>query len=272
MDRTTDDNRVILADGQRAVGHQTGIPNVPVICPMLGAGGIWSTTHDIGTFVGFMLREGKGGGPLPPSAFTQFRTTSNGGSFGLGVAYGRLGTGDLYLNHGGGGFGFLTYMAWYPTLGIGIVVLTNSADHSSAHVALANELVDTLVELGLATKRFSLPSEPVSRIDIRAAAKDNAAYFAAHRQETLWKDEWSRYLGSYTVSVFAQPKWWARLAIAIGYPRDSYVQVSRKGDGMALDGSTMLEAEPGLFFTLAGEALDFRGSTPTWRSIPLTRR
>ena len=41
---------------------------------------------------------------------------------------------------------------------------------------------------------------------------------------------------------------------------------------MILDGVSLLEAEPGLFFTLSGEALDFRHDPPTYRNIGLHRR
>jgi hypothetical protein len=218
-----------------------------------------------------MLQEGRSGGPLEPSTFVEFRTTANGGDFGLGVAYGRTASGDLYLNHGGGGFGFLTRMEWYPTLGVGVVVLTNSADHHNAQVALAHELIAAMERRGLAVKRFALPAVPVCRIDIRGA-RDNGAYFEAHHEQTIWRQEWSRYLGTYALSIDGQPVWWAHLALAFGLPRDAFVKVAHTGSGIALDGSPMLEARPGLFFTLDGEALDFRGSVPTWRNIPLTRR
>lgn len=57
-----------------------------------------------------MLNEGKGSVLLPDSAFTALKTTPNGGSYGLGVAIGRY-KDDLFFNHGGSGYGFLTYRA-----------------------------------------------------------------------------------------------------------------------------------------------------------------
>ena len=271
LDRTTDDDEVILADTRRAVGHRLGVESVPVITPMLAAGGMWSTAHDLGRFVQFMLQEGRGGGPLSPQSFEELRTTANGGSFGLGVAYGRMDDGDLYLNHGGGGFGFQTRMEWYPTLGVGVVVLTNTTNNHNPQSTLAHRLISTMEKRRLVTKRFSLTSEPVCGIDIRGA-KNIPAYFLDHPEQTAWRPEWSHYLGKYSLSIDAETLWWAKLALSLGYLRDSRVKVAHDGSGITLDGSLMIEAEPGLFFTSDGEALDFRGAVPTWRSIPLTRR
>ena len=106
---------------------------------MAAAGGVYSSAHDVGTLLSFMLRKGKPDGQLlPESLFVEMETTPNHGGYGLGVAMGWHGR-DLYLHHGGGGYGFETFMAWYPTLDIGIAVLTNSSWHESANVALADE-------------------------------------------------------------------------------------------------------------------------------------
>lgn len=271
MDRTTDGDAEILADRRRAVGHTEGMASVPIITPMLASGGVWSTAHDIGHFLSLMLQEGENGGPLARSTFAQMRTTANGGSFGIGVAYGRMKNGDLYLNHGGGGFGFRSIMEWYPTLGIGIVVLTNSAAQGSPHVELAHRLVAQMQAGGLVTSRFTLVSEPVCAIDIRGGY-DNGEYFAAHADQAAWKNDWKRYLGTYALSLNGEPLWWAGLAHTAGLPRAAFVKVTRSEGGIALDGSMIIEAEPGLFFTTEGEVLDFRGPVPTWRNIPLTRR
>jgi CubicO group peptidase (beta-lactamase class C family) len=119
--RTTMDVGVVRADSGRVVGRRRGFPDLPIFVPMTAAGGAWSTAHDLQSFVRFMLSEGSGSGLLPASAFTALKTTPMRGSFGLGVTFGRF-KDDLFFNHGGGGFGFLTYMAWYPTYGIGITV------------------------------------------------------------------------------------------------------------------------------------------------------
>lgn len=271
LGRTTEAAAAIRAESNRATGHQPGFRDLPVIVPMTAAGGVYSCAHDLGRFLSCMLREGRGGGQLlPPAAFREMETTPNNGGYGLGVAVGRR-QGDLFFEHGGGGYGFLTYMAWYPTLDIGVAVLTNSSLHGTAHVALAQEIVDRLAAAGLVTRKFPLPYLPVCGITL-GRVTDDAWYFDAHPQQTKWKDEWTRYLGSYRLAGNATPRWYARLVMSVGIPRQAFVRVGRRGDGLVLDAAPLLEQEPGLFFTKGGEALDFRTDPPTWRNIRLRKR
>jgi CubicO group peptidase (beta-lactamase class C family) len=72
------------------------------------------------------------------------------------------------------------------------------------------------------------------------------------------KPAWDRYVGSYRIH-----RW--------GKPADE-VTVHRKNGYLYLDHFRLItEPEPGLFFTADGEAVDFRRSEPTWRSIRLQR-
>ncbi len=271
LERTTADPSEIRAASNRATGHQRGFRDLPVVVPMMAAGGVYSSAHDLAIFVSAMLRKGRGSGELlPPEAFREMETTPNNGGYGLGVAVGRR-EGDLFLDHGGGGYGFLAYMAWYPTLDVGIVVLTNSSNHDAAQVALAEKVVDLLVAQGAVQTKFHLTYLPVCAIQL-GAFQDDGWYFDAHQEKTKWNPQWERYLGSYRLSANAAVRWWANAVLSLGIPRIAFVKVSRTGDGMALDGVPLLEQEPGLFFTKDGEALDFRADPPTWRNIRLQKR
>ena len=118
LERTTMDPSRIKAETNRATGHQRGFTRLPVIAPMTGAGGVYASAHDLGTFLTFMLKQGLPEGEVLTSAlFREMYTTPNHGGYGLGVAMGRRGA-NLYYHHGGGGYGFLAFMAWYPTLDI----------------------------------------------------------------------------------------------------------------------------------------------------------
>ncbi len=260
MIRSTTDRAAVEADTARAHGHKKGVTKFRTMLPMLGAGGVWSTAHDMGIFVRFMLLEGAEGGILPNELFTQLVTTANGGQYGLGVAFGRLPSGDLYLAHGGGGFGFLSYMAWYPTYGIGIAVLTNSADHDNAQASLAQKIVSTMADRGLITKKRSLTGEPVAQIDVRGAG-DLSWYVAGHPDAAAWKDGWSRFLGVY-----------GPLYDSENLSREFSVRIARKGNGVTADGVAMFEAEPGLFFMLDGRTVDFRGEMSLFANTPMRRK
>ena len=58
------------------------------------------------------------------------------------------------LEHGGGGFGFLSDMWWVPQLGIGVAVLTNSQDHQLQNELATSILADLLSEPGVYRDRL----------------------------------------------------------------------------------------------------------------------
>lgn len=69
---------------------------------------------------------------------------------------------------------------------------------------------------------------------------------------------WDRYTGRYAIDQ------WGKAAMD--------VTVERRHGYLFIDGVKLVtEHEPGLFFTSDGEAVDFRGSTPTWRNLILRR-
>ncbi len=270
LSRTTMEPARILAEQNRAVGHMRAVKDLPVIVPMTGAGGAYTCAHDLGLFLTSMLKGGGAEGAiLGPAAFNEMETTPNHGGYGLGVAIGRRGD-DLYFDHGGGGYGFLTYMAWYPTLDIAVAVLTNSANHDSAHVVLAEKIVDRFEAAGLIRKSCALTYLPVCAINL-GRVSDDQWYFDAHPAQAAWRSGWQRYVGRYRLSFFATPKWYGRVILALGLPRSAFVKVRHEGNAMTVDGVPLVEAQPGLFFSRTGEALDFRSDPPTWRNVRLIK-
>ncbi|MNM29868.1 D-alanyl-D-alanine carboxypeptidase precursor [compost metagenome] len=72
------------------------------------------------------------------------------------------------------------------------------------------------------------------------------------------KPQWDRWLGRYRIDQWGKPA--------------MVVEIERRAGWLYLDGTRLVvETEPGLFFTSDGEAVDFRGSTPTWRNLLLHR-
>ena len=73
------------------------------------------------------------------------------------------------------------------------------------------------------------------------------------------RPEWNAYLGTYDITLVDR---------VIDRP------TLRRANGWLWfdDERLVAELEPGLFFTLRGEALDLRSEPPTWRNIPLQRR
>jgi CubicO group peptidase (beta-lactamase class C family) len=69
--------------------------------------------------------------------------------------------------------------------------------------------------------------------------------------------EWSTYEGEYTFMVWGQ--------------RTVSNDLHRRNGYLYFDDLRLQEHLPGLFFSSTGEALDLRGSVPTWRNIRLTK-
>ena len=144
---------VIKKRKDRALGHSKGYAKVPLEVPMLAAGGLYTSAIDLATFVQFHLNRGvissTGVRLLRPDILAEmyripFPVEGQTEGYALGIGM-RTRNGHRYFSHGGGGFGFLSDMLWYPEAGLGIVVLTNSSDHQLQGV-LAHELLDEFLK------------------------------------------------------------------------------------------------------------------------------
>lgn len=256
------DMAVIPKNRDRAIGHQFGVERVPLEVPMLAAGGVYTNAQDLSRFVQFHLNRGRVGDKqiLDEKFLDEMYGQAGGPTLGIGKGKNHD---SIYLAHGGGGFGFLTNMVWYPEYGIGAIELTNSADHKIQN-KISNELLDELIDKKLVAKR-SIPALPV------VAAKTNPPQPMPVFEPTPYKDEWAKYLGHYDIvqkgwGLF----WWARVGQSLGIER-KIVNIQKKEDFLIFDGKKLLEYKPGLFFTPDGEALDFRGEVPTWRNLKLKK-
>jgi len=89
-------------------------------------------------------------------------------------------------------------------------------------------------------------------------------YYDFHRPEKSKdrpgpnKAEWKRYLGRYRMLA------WGRM-------QSSLLSICVKDGYLFCNDMRCIEFEPGLFFTFNGEALDFRGTIPTFRNIMLIK-
>jgi CubicO group peptidase (beta-lactamase class C family) len=117
--RTTFNAAEIRREKDRAIGHSSGYPRIPVRVPMVAAGGLYTSVNDACRFAQFQLR----GGAVLAEMHQQLDR-----GYGLGLAITRA-HGIPVRGHGGGGFGFLSDIYWAPDAGIGVVVLTNSTSH-----------------------------------------------------------------------------------------------------------------------------------------------
>jgi CubicO group peptidase (beta-lactamase class C family) len=150
MPNSSMDYAVVNKCPNRALGHAAHVRSMPVEIPMVAAGGVYTSAAELSRFVQFHLDRGVVNGYAVLDARrldTMYTSSPVSPGYGLGIAIEKE-DGTYLLNHGGGGFGFLTTMTWYPEYGIGCIVLTNSAQHDNEHVKIARELLDELMACG----------------------------------------------------------------------------------------------------------------------------
>jgi CubicO group peptidase (beta-lactamase class C family) len=282
MANSSFDAAVIGANDDRAIGHVPPYPRVFVPSPMVPAGGMYSSASDMARFVQFQLAPDAvdGRAVLDPAMLDEMRTVQFPGrneryGYGLGVArdvWHRGGNADLF-SHGGGGFGFLADLWWAPDLQLGIVVLTNSADHD-LQVDLAIRILDDLVHApGPYNDNLrDLPPSSAAQPD-RDGWQDALAADIRSMARPADPDTWRRYLGDYKTPN------WDVIAIDTSPSRVYEDDGTLYFDGDDIEASegtddppyALHEVQPGLFFTETGEALDFRTDPPTFRNLQLQR-
>ena len=245
----------ILNNKNRAIGHDAIVKDMPEAIPIIPSGGFYSSINDMARYVQFHLNEGKAGDSsvLQSNWLDTMYTIPfayPGQRFGYGLGIGRRGVNkSLMLNHGGGGFGFLSLMMWYPEYDFGIITLSNATDHN-----LQDKLA---IELGAEIlqhikKQRGITDEPdLTGFPPTAPRKSVSAEFGPN------KTEWRKYTGLYRISTFGQAVWKIDLRIINGY--------------LCFNGQQLNEYLPGLFFDLEGEALDMRGEIPTYRNIRMEK-
>ena len=281
MERSTFDRAAIRSSGNRAVGHVDHYPEPPLYEPMTAAGGLYASARDLARFLRFQLNDGSIDGRVvldrkwldemqtvpPPRAGAP-------AGYALGVVRHRWNTWPDLLEHGGGGYGFLSDLWWVPEVGIGIAVLTNSQDHQLQNELALSILADLLREPGGYRDRLlALPwRAPVEDPNLSFAPPAGLASLVADAAMTATGDEATRWAG-YS-GLYRAPEWDvldlegppARFLVDAGVP---YFEGEDRNESFAR--YRLAEVEPGLFLADDGETLDLRGQVPTWRNFRLVR-
>ena len=342
MKRSTYSIHKITSDTNRATGNNKNIERVPVEIPMLAPAGVYASIADMARFVRFHLDQGRVEGRtlLTEELVNQMQTIPfplqdqiSGYGQGLWVRYYHLGGQEVRsVEHGGGGFGFLSQMKWLPDLGYGVVVLTNSSDQDYGQERLTEDILMKIVEL-LTGRQNAGPSDwlkdhvPPRSVDTTSLPANFAGRYSGTSDDMVFlvkngrfgyasgntfepltpvspleymskryvyrfvvdpegmpvsvvrpydgmvwlvgsgatevkgqeKKEWSHYTGSYIRKRFGVGERFYNVSVHNGW-------LHFIGGGQDL---RLTEHMPGLFFTPDGEAVDFRGTTATYRNIKL---
>jgi CubicO group peptidase (beta-lactamase class C family) len=154
MNDSTLDIEAILKAEDRAIGHLGPsikvAGGIPVEVPMVPAGGVYTNIIDMARYLMFHINKGRIGEvqllkkDLVEAMHTvQFPEKHERFGYGLGLVSGHIGP---QVTHGGGGYGFISYMVAYPAQKLGVVVLTNNADSGGSVVDPLGELVDKIIQ------------------------------------------------------------------------------------------------------------------------------
>ncbi|UCD48990.1 MAG: beta-lactamase family protein [Phycisphaerales bacterium] len=292
MSNSTADREEILKTTGRAVGKMIGMSRVPAVYPALGAGGVYSSARDMGRFLQFQIGKGMvDGKPLLAASLAEtmqrpagiVRTDPN-VYYGMGIFVDKRSPErtERVLHHDGWGFGFMSFMHWYPEYGIGAVALINKLP-APVFGDLALSLTDRLVKGGIVAKRFP-QAEPDTSTCLGPFRGG-----PGHHVPTPYNRRWKPYCGTHNL-VFNEYKlqWYAELAVLI-LGRDECtprIRVHEKDGFLCLTESKFFtqvngfrhvdvplqEVKPGLFFTSGGDVIDFTRAAPTYVNYRLEER
>lgn len=283
MPNSSVDMEFIRKHPNRALGHIPHFEKANLEIPMIGAGGVYTSAKELAKFIQFHLNWGKVNGRtiLDKKLIENMSTSSPGLCIGVNIyANGTLHNplsvdpnitnGAYVLSHSGGGFGFLTIMGWFPEYGMGLLVLTNSTNHDSQHVKLAARLADELISKQLFAKIDSSENPPWKSL-LTDDNKRPEYQPPDSNTFTPYKPEWKKYKGTYKYLTNYNLRTYARVALALGYP-ELRKKVYEKNGFLEIDGERLDEYQPGIFFTVDGDCLDFSGPLPLWNGARIKKK
>lgn len=119
MNDSTASPDVYTARRNRALGHEAGFDAVPLVTPLVGSGGVYTSARDMAAYSAFHLAKGRRQGSplLDPVLWEEMHGFGLGDDYGLGVIRNELRHGQTplrMLSHKGGGFGFGCVFAYCP--------------------------------------------------------------------------------------------------------------------------------------------------------------
>jgi CubicO group peptidase (beta-lactamase class C family) len=129
----------------------------------------------------------------------------------------------------------------------------NNTDSSVAHFISSNEC-----RIGVNEYRF-MPVGKTAAYVVRT--NDGATWDYDDRSDDLpgpAKPEWKKYIGTYTVEL------WAQMSIPVKiFLRNGYLYMT---DNLGFE-NRLFEFQTGMFFTPSGESVDFRGNAPRFANL-----
>lgn len=164
-----------VASAHDAEGHPVALPRGWQTFPQEAPAGLWTSAHDLGAFVGALIRSYQGrDGYLPHPLAIQMMTEVAPGNFGLGPRLEGVGEQRVF-HHGGSNDSYHAWIEGYLETGDGLVILTNGENGWALRGEIRNALSDA----------FGHGVNPLLRtIDLDAASARVADYAGHYVRDT----------------------------------------------------------------------------------------
>lgn len=270
MDNSTFDPEEIERQTNRAIGQSGIYQQIPPITPMMPSGGASASANDMARYLQFHINRGSVSGQsvLDPHLIElmdrpHFQASkANNYGLGLNITQGQFDAKKVF--HNGGGFGYMSQMIWYPDLKIGIAWLSNSQENEHDLFGwFSNAILDDVINGSpdiyakrAITNPFTPSTVPSDPALISQSEVVERIQLSALEPDQLQQERWKEYTGCYGFRKWGQTIFFVCV---------------RSGKQLEFNGYPVFEVEPGLFYALDGEVIDFRGAIPTVSNTELVK-
>ena len=279
MKYSTVDDLEVAANENRTEGYIASyVKTEHYKIPLIGSGSVYSNIEDMIQYGQFHLKFGKvGEKQLLDRKHLYEMYNQAWGNYGLGTSSGKAVNEEknidtYYLNHNGGGFGYGSTMTWVPEYNIGVVAMGYGPANYS-QIVINEVLFEYIINFNIdksdeLTKGFT----PIR--NSRPGKRKNFG-FISQESNSGQRTDLQNFVGQYEV-VFKGKSYtlWTRIQKMFGFKK-AKIKLNVKDGSLVMNGyfgeHELTEFLPGLFFTEAGEAFDFRDKQPTYRNIKLRR-
>jgi hypothetical protein len=275
MTSTTADDNEVLLNKNRTEGFIPAVKKKHYSIPLPGSGAVYTNLSDFVKYTQLLMNYGEASNKtLIDKKYLYEMYKINIDNYGLGTYIDKIND-ILYVNHNGGGFGYSATLLWFPEYDLGSVILCYRPSNTfDICFSIMNEYIKTM---GLSkNSNITAVFDSINGYYLKNKIDIDRQKVFTCKCDSLFKPEWQRYVGKYTMTVKGMElKWYAKIARLFGFAYQR-IKIIKAGQVLQIDGyfgkSTLKEFEPGLFFTKDNEALDLRTDRPTFRNILIQKK
>ncbi len=271
---TLDINQVRATPG-RAIGHGPFPLRPPVGWLLIPSGGVWTTANDMARYLQFHINGGALGGTrllrqdLAETMYTPPNPAASAAEYALGISVNDH-QGTRCIQHGGGGFGFNSYMVWYPELKLGVVVLAN-AEGDNLVSQLTSNVLTSIIESDLPVYHARASTKPAVQpaygpIVNGPAPLTDSALSDMIASKALPLDDAARLRRQALAGDYVATKW--GIPVGIAQVNDNNGTLTGTVLGQT---SVLTEVQPGLIFDPQGNYYDINRPAADAPNLPLIK-